>query len=625
MSRGDEAALELARSLPIDVAYLREIVEELSAIGSCDLGFRVAGTPEDAQTAEAVAARMRTIGLADVDVEKVTVDAWRFEEGLVEIVGADRFPGASFGGGPGTPDAGVTGRLVDVGRAERRALDRLDISGAIALVDWARAGQQLEDIGLELGRRGATALVVACPEGGPYYQSPDVFGSFPSAWHPGAPPFLTVSKATQAELRRALARDASLQVRVVLRATTERGARGSNSIGWLPGETSDAPLVVGAHHDAWFRGSFDDATGVAAMLAVARGLADAGFTPRHTIAFSSRTGEEYGLVDTPYDWCTGAWRQVTETHPEWRESVAFHLCAEANGHPQLRTTVEAPPELFAWARARARVADGEGWLASGWRMNPPATGTEQWPFLVEGIPGVAAYTWDKSFAKTDYHTANDTISIVDLEQSAGMARFYAYLLLCADAEAETMLDHRARARSIERATRTLAGTSELYAATARHARATGRAAFTRVGREALAVTAAGATAHLHTQAQRDVEQLERAVAAHERGDRGATIRALARVGENVLARTLSEETFACRLARRQPDTAASWGGASHPTPSPNLWRELASLRDEPGAQAPGAWLERSLHAHLESMRAELDRRLAAMGAALAAGTDGGTA
>ena len=214
---------------------------------------------------------------------------------------------------------------------------------------------------------------------------------------------------------------------------------------------------MGAHHDAWFRGAFDDATGVAAMLAVARGLVELGVEPRHSIAFSSRTGEEYGMLDTPYDWCTGAWRQVTESHPEWRESVAFHLCAEANGHPELRTTVEAPPELYAWARAKARAADAEGWLPSGWRMNPPATGTEQWPFLVEGIPGVAAYTWDKSFARSDYHTANDTISIVDFEQSAGMARFYAYLLLSADAEAATMLDHRARARSVERATAGLPG------------------------------------------------------------------------------------------------------------------------------------------------------------------------
>ncbi len=609
--------LEAARGIEIDVAYLREIVLELAAIGSCELGFRVTGTPEDARTAEAVAARMRSIGLADVALETVSVAGWRFEEGYVELEDGTRFSGASFGGSPGTPSDGVASRLVDVGTAERRRLDGCDLESAIALVDWTSTHVDLEDVGLELGRRGVAGLVVACPEGGPYYQSADAFGSFPSGWYAGAPPFLTVSKESQAVMRGALAQGGTLSVRLVLRATTDPHARGSNSIGWLSGEEREALIVMGAHHDAWFRGAFDDATGVAAMLAVARALAEMGLVPRHTIAFSSRTGEEYGMLDTPYDWCTGAWRQITESHPDWRESVVFHLCAEANGHPDLRTTVEAPPELHAWARARARLAGAEGWLPTGWRMHPPVTGTEQWPFLVEGIPGVAAYTWDKSFARSDYHTANDTISIIDFDQVAGMTRFYAYLLLSADAEAATMLDHRARARSIERATARLPGTTELYAATARHTRAEGRAAFTAVGRQTLGITAGGKTAHRHTQAANDVEHLEGALEALARDDRPALIRALARVGDNGRARSLSEGTFARRLARRQPDTAMSWGASSHPTPSPNLWAELAALRNERGAPPCGPWLEESLRAHLESMRAELARRLAAMSAALA--------
>ena len=622
MRARDDVALARARSLPIDAAFLRDVVEELSAVGSCPLGFRVAGTPEDAQTAELVASRMRTIGLSDVQIESVTVDAWRFEGAFVELPDGTRLPGASFGGTPGTLPQGVTGLLRDVGTARRRALDRLDLAGAVALVDWATASVSLGDVGLELGSRGAIGLVVACPEGGPYYQSPDVFGSFPSGWYTGAPPLLTVSKASQATLRRALDGRAELRVRVVVRATTDPGARGSNSIGWLPGASRETPLVVGAHHDAWFRGAFDDATGVASMLAVARGLAEADIAPRHPIAFSSRTGEEYGALDTPFDWCTGAWRQVSETHPEWREAVAFHLCAEANGHPQLRATIEAPQELTAWARSKARAADREGWLPAGWRMNPPSTGTEQWPFLVEGIPGVAAYSWDTSFKRADYHTANDTVEIINFDHSVGMTRFYAYLLLSADAEAETMLDHRARARSIERATAGLEGTDSLHAATARHARAAGRPAFTRVGREALGITAAGATAHRHTQAKADVEFLQRALEAYGRGARAATLRALARVGDNAHARTLSQTTFARRLERQQPETAAGWGGRSHPTPSPNLWCELASLRGEPGARPVGPWLEESLRTHLKSMRAELGRRLVAMEAALVAAPDG---
>jgi hypothetical protein len=109
-----------------------------------------------------------------------------------------------------------------------------------------------------------------------------------------------------------------------------------------------------------------------------------------------------------------------------------------------------------------------------------------------------------------------------------------------------------------------------------------------------------------------VEFLERGLDALSRGDRRATLRALSRVGDNARARTLSQETFARRLARRQPETVASWARPSHPTPSPNLWHELAALRAEPGARPYGPWVEESLRGHLDEMRAELRRRLATM-------------
>ena len=63
---------------------------------------------------------------------------------------------------------------------------------------------------------------------------------------------------------------------------------------------------------------------------------------------------------------------------------------------------------------------------------------------------------------------------------------------------------------------------------------------------------------------------------------------------------------------------ASWGAKSHPAVSPDLWRELASLRGEAGATAPGPWIERSLKRQLERSRAELARRLAAMTRSLSA-------
>ncbi|HYZ78503.1 MAG TPA: hypothetical protein VE596_14140 [Gaiellaceae bacterium] len=54
-----------------------------------------------------------------------------------------------------------------------------------------------------------------------------------------------------------------------------------------------------------------------------------------------------------------------------------------------------------------------------------------------------------------------------------------------------------------------------------------------------------------------------------------------------------------------------------PDVGPNLWRELASLRGEPGPRPPGPWIERSLERHLARSQRELARRLDRMAAAAA--------
>ena len=85
-------------------------------------------------------------------------------------------------------------------------------------------------------------------------------------------------------------------------------------------------------------------------------LAAVGHVPRHTVCFTSRTAEEYGLVDRAFDWCVGAWRQVDVTHPEWGGNAPFHLCLEASGHPGLRLALEVPVELQRWARRAGRTS-----------------------------------------------------------------------------------------------------------------------------------------------------------------------------------------------------------------------------------------------------------------------------
>ncbi len=610
-------ALGVARGLPIDTASLREMVQELSAIGSRADGFRVTGTPEDRQAATLASTWMRAAGLQNVALEEVAVDGWRLGDATLALDDGRTIAGASLGGTPGTPSDGVHGHLVDVGIGERRRLDRLELVGRIALLDWHSLSVAPADVALELGLRGAVGVIVASFEGGPLYQAPGAVGSFDSYWHPGSPPILTISREDAATLRAALARDA-VSGRLTVEVTLTPDAAGMNAIGWLEGSEPGAPIVIGAHHDGWFSASFDNASGVAALIALASGLVGLGYRPRHTLCFTSRTAEEYGLAQAPFDWCVGAWRQVSERHPEWGAESPFHLCLEASGHPALRSIVEAPVELAGWARSVCRAAEAEGWLTAGWRIGPPVTGTEQWPFLVAGVPGVASYGWETSFRRHSYHTPLDTPDVIDFDHLARLIRLDALFLLEADADPDVIHDHGARARRLAKAAAALGADGEPLAQAARtHGRRRGRRAFTAIGRELHAVDGRGAVAYPHAQAAADASHLEAALAALSEGTDRAAIKALEAVGCNRLTRVMSAEAFASHQARQQPDAPRlSWAAASHLTLSPDLWAELAALRGEPGSRPRGPWLEASLRRHRTHVQRELRRRTQAMTRAL---------
>lgn len=645
--------LAAVRNLAIDTDYLRHVIAALTSIGSSPLGFRTTGTPEDALVAEYVAAEMRRIGLGDVAVEQIEVDAWRFL-GASVVIGETRCAAVSFGGVPPTPDEGIEGRLVDVADGRLRRLAQLDLRGAVALLDWRRNDVHPSAVVLELAERGIVGLIVTCPAGGSWYQSADALGGFDGHWPPGAPPMVLLSKEDGVRLRAAAA--AAPFVRVHLDATLERGAVGYNVVGYLPKAaaatgkagtvagnagtvarhagtvaedagtatgnagtvagsaeaTGDALLVVGAHHDAWFEGAFDNTSGVAAMLALAKALVAAGSPPRHTICFTSRTAEEYGIAGSAFDWCIGAWEQVQRTHPDWQTRVAFHLCLEATGHRSLRSVIEAPVELAAWARRLGRVAAREGWTPTGWRVAPPVAGTEQWPYLVSGIPGVAAYAWEREFGRTDYHTQFDTIELLDFAVMAAQTRTYALLLLEADADPDSILDHGARAQELA-GVATRQGHAGLAAAAANHDAAGGRQQFTEIGRGLFALDADSALCLPHEQPARDLAGIEAAIAAVEVGQLPAAARALRAVGGHQLAGYLGPTAYAAHAHRFSPAALTrTWGGSSHVSVSENLQPALACLSRQPGARTFGPWVLERLAEARAATRLQLDAGLDAM-------------
>ena len=622
----DEELLTLVRDVDVDQAALRAVVTHLTGIGSSPMGFRNTGTPEDLAVAEYVADRMRVIGLSGVAIEPVRVDSWRFLGGGV-TVGAPgaadsaatagpsdradvRFDAVSFGGVVGTGRAGITARLVDAGDGRRARLDARDLRGALVLLDWRNPAVSPSAVVLELAERGALGVILNCPAGGPFYQSPNALGSFDAHWPAGAPAMVLISKENAAELR-TLTRANAVPVTLSLHVELERNASGYNVVGYLEGD-EPGPIVVGAHHDAWFQGAFDNTSGVAVVLAMAQALVGAAFRPRHTICFTSRTGEEYGIADSTFDWCIGAWRQVEVTHPEWGERAPFHLCVEASGHPGLRSVIEAPVELARWARAVGRAGQREGWAPTGWRVAPPVAGTEQWPLLIAGVPGIACYAWEKSFAKTDYHTQLDTIELLDFDILAAQTRLYLLGLVCADDDPDAIFDHAARARQLA----TIAadtGHAGLTAAAAGHTKASGRKEFTQVGRGLFALDQHAALAYPHEQSARDLRALTDTRSAVDAGDLGRAARALRKVGHHYLFPYLGRSALDAYAARMEPAALTrTWASRSHLSPSVALWAVMATLVGQDDARPYGAWVREEIETAIEHTQQQLRQRLDAM-------------
>jgi Iap family predicted aminopeptidase len=592
------AAVEKA----ISAEYLERVVAQLSSYRSHPLGFRVAGTPEERKTTAWIAREMRSLGLHDVVEEPVPVDAWRFRGAFVEIDGK-RYECASMGGVPETGARGVRGELAFVPRGGRRDPGAADVAGKVVLVDWSDESLWPYEFGLDLGLRGAVAVVVACFPGGPYYQEPGALGTFDAMYHRDAPPLVTIRKEDAAEV----AARVGERARVVLRAPM-RPAEAANVVGYLPGGRR-GPLVVAGHHDGWMGGAaFDDLTGVAATLALARALREAGVTPRHRIAFASHTAEEYGIADSRYDWCYGAWWQVAEEHREWSTRAPFYLNIEGSGLPG-PFEPDAPPELAAWTRRVCRRAEADGLLPHGWQIGKPNTWTEVWTFLAAGVPGINVSTFTKGYKETLYHTQYDTIDRVDFDYLARLTRVMARFLLEADADPDGILDYAARARDLRRA----GFTRKLDAL----ARANGRASFVALGRGLYGLDAKDEPAYPHEQTARDVELLEHGLAAVRARRYAVAARMLAGVGLNHLCADLSADAFRREHGRRGRNVPrACWGAQGDPATGANLWRELASLRREPGARPLGSWLERSLERHLDRARRDLERRLDRMEAAV---------
>ena len=312
---------ELTLTLATDETYL-----------SNDLGFRTAGSEAEHKAADYLSEVMEEIGL-EVEKVPVTVDGWEFKDASLTISNTNISMMPASYAQSGT-NGEIVATIVDCGTGFASDYEGIDVNGKIALVgvdQWNEAW--IDQYMSEAYNHGAIAIVTY-DIGGYGTYSDDIY-NIQDVCCEDLLPTVCISH-NQANQIIAAIEDGNDECNLDIDSTLyDDEGTSYNVVGKLKGKSSDQQIIVSGHYDLYFKAVQDDSSAIGTVLGIAKAMIDSGYEPENDILFIAHGSEEWGSSGTEFDWTAGAWKMITEAHPEWAEKtiamINFELSAFDDG------------------------------------------------------------------------------------------------------------------------------------------------------------------------------------------------------------------------------------------------------------------------------------------------------
>ncbi len=434
---------ELLRHIDVEASYKLAKKMEVYRTNPV-LGYRTAGSSAEFDTGEMLAQEMEAIGLSDVHKDKIKVDSWEFERAVMTFRdSAGRVHTFQLGAyqtdfhthGPKEFD------LIYLGRGTAESYQGTDVTGKLVLIDINQRDEWWINFPVyQAHLKGAAALIAVQDQG--YGEIHDTALNAQDIAGPLDAPAFSMSQADAAVIRSSMGPD--LQVPVVFDAetTVEMGKETYNVIGSIPGE-EEGRILLSAHYDSYFSGFQDDNAAVAMMLGIAKAFLKAGYRPRKTLTFCALAAEEWGVVNSKYDWSTGAYEQVFTARPEWQGQVIadlnFELPAHAHGKKDgIRSVYEYVDFLEGFLET---MRDHPNPYPEGVEvLSPIQTWSDDFSMAIAGIPSMVNDFSGGAFMETHYHSQFDNENFYQEPVYRFHHEMYAWLLLAFDRTALAPMD-----------------------------------------------------------------------------------------------------------------------------------------------------------------------------------------
>ncbi|MDH7486081.1 MAG: M20/M25/M40 family metallo-hydrolase [Anaerolineae bacterium] len=340
---------------------------------------------------------------------------YRFRQDFTTLIG-------NYGG-----EGQAEGPVVWANTCSHDDFDNLDAVGKVVLCRQG-SGEDLLRNGIE---HGVAGLLLWRDAEYPF----DFLGRYREPWVPVTFPAFAVSPQVVEDLLQGSGltlADLTLQfqplelpacARLSVDLDQREGMVGRNVLGVLPGadaQHADEVVIVGAHYDhlgrdpggAVWPGANDDASGVAALLEIARSWQEAGYVPERTVLFAAWDAEEQGLWGSTY----------YIEHPRYplTATVAM-LQLDMVGEGAETLNIDGPGPQAEMLEALATT------LGITATVTEQGGGSDHVPFRQAGVPA-SLLIWEFS-DDTRYHRPSDLPQTIQPERLAAIGRLASLALL----------------------------------------------------------------------------------------------------------------------------------------------------------------------------------------------------
>ena len=376
------------------------------------LGYRTAGSLADRKTGDMLLEEMKKAGLTQVEKDKIRVDAWEFKKAVMRCHDREGTCREIQLGAYQT-DFKTNGfqrfDLVYLGKGTADEYKNIDVKGKLVLIEINQREEWWINFPVYQAYVRGAAAFIAVQEGG-FAEIHDEALNAQDIAGPAEAAAFSMSRADAAVLKRAL--EGKEEIRVWFDADTcvKEKQTSYNIIGTIPGEDQEQMILLSAHYDSYFSGFQDDNAAVALMFGIAKALIDSGYKPKKTLVFAALAAEEWGIVNSKYDWSTGAYQQVFHVRPEWQGKVVADLNFELPAHAH--DTKDAVRTVYEYVTFLTKAIEGipvdpEAY-PDGLEIHAPIqTMSDDFSMAISGIPSMVNEFADGSFMETHYHSQFD--------------------------------------------------------------------------------------------------------------------------------------------------------------------------------------------------------------------------